>query len=114
MKDIETYEECQFLIERFYDKLMGDEHIGDYFRDLNLSMHIPRVAEFWAFILIDRTGYKGNMMDAHARLPLKVDDFDRWLTLFHETVREHFSGEKANLAIERSTLIAWTMKSKLT
>ncbi len=114
MKDIETYEECQFLIERFYDKLMGDEHIGHYFRDLNLSMHIPRVAEFWAFILIDRTGYKGNMMDAHARLPLKVDDFDRWLTLFHETVREHFSGEKANLAIERSTLIAWTMKSKLT
>jgi hemoglobin len=46
-------------------------------------------------------------------LPLKLDDFDRWLALFHETVREHFSGEKANLAIERSTLIAWTMKSKL-
>ena len=114
MKDIETYEECQFLIERFYEKLMSDAHIGHYFRDLNLSKHIPRVAEFWAFILIDRTGYTGNMMDAHARLPLKVNDFDRWLALFHETVNEHFGGVKANLAIERSSLIAWTMKSKLT
>jgi hemoglobin len=113
MKDIETYEECQFLIERFYDKLMTDQHIGHYFQELNLSKHIPRVAEFWAFILIDRTGYTGNMMDAHARLPLIVDDFDRWLTLFHETVHEHYNGEKANLAIERSTLIACTMKSKL-
>ena len=113
MKDIETYEECKFLIERFYEKLALDEHIGHYFRDLDLGKHIPRVAEFWAFILIDRTGYTGNMMDAHARLPLKVGDFDRWLALFHETVSEHFSGEKANLAIERSTLIAWTMKSKL-
>jgi len=114
VKDIETYEECQFLIERFYEKLVLDEHIGHYFRDLDLSKHIPRVAEFWAFILIDRTGYTGNMMDAHARLSLKVGDFDRWLAQFHETVRENFNGEKANIAIERSTLIAWTMKSKLT
>jgi len=113
MKDIETYEECLFLIERFYDKLIQDEHIGHYFHGLDLKKHIPRVAEFWAFILIDRTGYTGNMMDAHARLPLNVDDFDQWLVLFHKTVREHFSGEKANLALERSTLIAWTMKSKL-
>ena len=113
MKDIETYEECQFLIERFYEKLMGDADIGHYFRELDLSKHIPRVADFWAFILIDQTGYTGNMMEAHARLPLKLADFDRWLALFHETVRELFTGEKANLAVERSTLIAWTMKSKL-
>ncbi len=113
MKDIETYEECQFLIEGFYDKLMVDAYIGHYFQGLDLSKHIPRVAEFWAFILIDRTGYTGNMMDAHSRLPLKLDDFDRWLSLFHETVRENFMGEKSDLAIERSKLIAWTMKAKL-
>ncbi|MEN9399856.1 MAG: hypothetical protein RL632_957 [Bacteroidota bacterium] len=114
MKDIETYEECHFLIERFYDKLLTDEHIGHYFQHLDLSKHIPRVTEFWAFILIDKTGYTGNMMDAHARLPLTGDDFDHWLALFHETVHKHFSGEKANLAVERSSLIAWTMRSKLT
>lgn len=113
MKDIETFEECHFLIERFYDKLLTDERIGHYFQSLDLSKHIPQVADFWAFILIDKTGYTGNMMDAHARLPLKETDFDRWLALFHETVHELFSGEKANLAIERSSLIAWTMKSKL-
>ena len=114
MKDIETYEECHFLIERVYDKLLTDEHIGHYFQSLDLSKHIPRVADFWAFILLDKSGYTGNMMDAHARLPLKGTDFDHWLALFHQTVNEQFSGEKAKLAIERSSLIAWTMKSKLT
>jgi hemoglobin len=113
MKDIETFEECTFLIEHFYDKLLADDLIGHYFKSLDLSKHLPRVAEFWAFILLDKTGYTGNMMEAHARLPLKEPDFDRWLALFHTTVHEHFSGEKANLAVERSSLIAWTMKSKL-
>jgi hemoglobin len=113
MKDIETYEACHFLIERFYDKLLTDDQIGHYFQSLDLSRDIPHVAEFWAFILIDKIGYTGNMMEAHARLPLKTSDFDRWMVLFHETVLEHFKGEKANMAVERSSLIAWTMKSKL-
>lgn len=113
MKDIETYEDCLLLIEKFYDKLLADEQIAHFFTDLDLKTHIPKVADFWAFILIDKPGYNNNMMTAHARLDLHDEDFQRWLELFHETINELFSGEKANLAIERSTLVAWTMKSKL-
>jgi hemoglobin len=113
MRDIETYEDCLFLIDKFYDKLLKDEQIVHYFSDLDLKKHIPRVADFWAFILIDKAGYSNNMMAAHAKLPLKEDDFTRWLELFHSTINELFSGEKAALAIERSKLVAWTMKSKL-
>ena len=113
MKDIETYDEVLFLVERFYVKLIKDPQIGHFFQSLDLSIHIPRVADFWAFILIDRPGYSGNMMDAHAKLPLQEADFDRWLLLFHETIYEYFVGEKATLAKDRSTLIAWTMRSKL-
>jgi hemoglobin len=113
MKDIETYGDCLFLIQEFYRKLLNDKQIGHFFEDLDLSTHIPNVADFWAFVLIDKPGYANNMMTAHARLDLKEPDFTRWLELFHATINENFSGEKADLAIERSRLIAWTMRSKM-
>lgn len=90
-----------------------DEHISHFFTKLDLDKHIPHVADFWAFILIDRPGYANNMMTAHAKLELKEVDFERWLKHFHDTISELFEGGKANLAIERSKLIAWTMKSKM-
>lgn len=112
MKDIETYDDCLELIKKFYDKLLIDEEIGHFFQHLDLSHHIPKVADFWAFILVDQPGYRNNMMGAHAKLDLHESDFKRWLFLFHETIGELFEGDKANLAIERSKLIAWTMTSK--
>jgi len=112
VKDIETYDDVLFLIERFYDKLQADSLIGHFFHSLDLSVHIPRVADFWSFILIDKPGYKGNMMEAHTRLPLQNEDFDQWLLLFHQSIDDNFCGDKANLAKERSTLIAWTMRVK--
>ncbi len=113
MHEIQTYGDCLFLIEKFYDKLLLDKQIGHFFKDLPLDVHIPKVAEFWAFILIDKPGYANNMIQAHAKLDLKAKDFDQWLKLFHDTIDENFLGEKAKMAKERSTLIAWTMRSKL-
>jgi hemoglobin len=114
MRDIQTPDDCHDLISYFYDKLLADKEIGHFFYDLSLDSHISRVSGFWAFILLDEAGYKGNMMEAHAHLNLKDSDFNRWLELFHETVREHFKGEKADLAIQRSSLIAMTMRAKFT
>lgn len=111
--DITTYEDCLFLIRKFYDKLLTDDTIAHFFVKLDLEEHIPRVADFWAFLLIDKPGYNNNMMTAHAKLELKEKDFVRWLALFQETINEHFAGEKAELARQRSTLIAWTMRSKM-
>jgi hemoglobin len=112
-RDIETYEDVLQLISRFYDRLLVDEQISHFFIELDLEKHIHHVADFWAFVLIDQAGYANNMMTAHSKLELKANDFERWLALFHETINELFEGEKANLATERSKLIAWTMKSKM-
>ena len=69
--DITTYEDCLLLIRKFYDKLPTDDTIAHFFVDLDLEEHIPRVADFWAFLLIDKPGYNNNMMTAHAKLELK-------------------------------------------
>jgi hemoglobin len=113
MRDIETYEDCLLLIRAFYEKLLTDTQIGHFFQTLDLTSHIPRVSDFWAFVLIDKAGYTNNMMTAHAQLVLTEKDFEQWLSLFHATIDELFAGEKANLAKERSRLIAWTMRSKI-
>lgn len=112
MKEIESKEDVELLIETFYQKLIGDELVSHFFSGLNLPEHLPRVVQFWSFILLDEAGYSANMMEKHARLDLNEESFDRWLKLFHETVDQFFTGEKADLAKQRSTLIAWTMKTK--
>jgi hemoglobin len=112
MKEIETKEDVELLIAVFYQKLVNDELVSHFFTHLNLEEHLPRVVQFWSFILLDEAGYSANMMEKHASLKLDEASFDRWLKLFHETVDQFFVGEKAELAKQRSTLIAWTMKTK--
>ncbi|MDF3025712.1 MAG: hypothetical protein K0S23_19 [Fluviicola sp.] len=112
MKEIESKEDVALLVETFYQKLVNDELVSHFFSQLDLKEHLPRVIQFWSFILLDEAGYSANMMEKHARLDLNEESFDRWLKLFHETVDQFFTGEKAELAKQRSTLIAWTMKTK--
>lgn len=112
MKEIEARTDLTFLIETFYDKLLIDPLTRPIFEHLDLDEHIPRVVDFWSFVLLDEAGYKANMMEKHMHLPLTEELFERWISLFHQTIDEHFVGEKADLAKQRSSLIAWTMKSK--
>jgi hemoglobin len=112
MKAIESKEDVELLIETFYQKLVKDELVSHFFSKLDLKEHLPRVVQFWSFILLDEVGYSANMMEKHAKLDLNEASFDRWLKLFHETVDQFFVGEKADLAKQRATLIGWTMKTK--
>ena len=112
MKKIESKEDVELLVETFYQKLIKDELISHFFSELDLKEHLPRVVQFWSFILLNEEGYNTNMMEKHIKLDLNEASFDRWLKLFHETVDQFFVGEKADLAKQRSTLIGWTMKMK--
>jgi hemoglobin len=112
MKEIETNEDVALLVDTFYQKLVKDELVSHFFNHLNLDEHLPRVVQFWSFILLDEAGYSANMMEKHAKLDLNEESFERWLNLFHETVDQFFNGEKAELAKQRSTLVTWTMKTK--
>jgi hemoglobin len=112
MKEIESKQDVELLVKTFYQKLVKDALVSHFFSQLDLDEHLPRVVQFWSFILLDEAGYSANMMEKHARLDLDEASFDRWLKLFHETIDEFFVGERAELAKQRSTLIAWTMKTK--
>ena len=113
MKQIETKEDVKKLVDVFYGKVLNDNTLSPFFKHLNLDVHLPKMIQFWSFVLLDETGYTTNVVEKHMKMPLKKNHFDQWLKLFNETIDELFVGEKVDLAKQRAFTIAWTTEYKL-
>jgi hemoglobin len=108
------------LIDAFYIKVRQDELIGFFFEQIvqvNWEKHLPVMYEFWDNIVFSTGHYQGNPMGAHFKIhaisPMKAEHFQRWLSLFFETVDEHFTGENADLIKRRAESIAYIMQAKI-
>ncbi len=112
--DITSKEDIEKWQLQFYKKLLNNPETAPKFEHLNLNEHMPRVNQFWEFVLLDVPGYKTNVFDQHIHLNLEKKHFDWWLKYFMETTDELFEGEKANMAKERVKIIATTFLHKLT
>jgi hemoglobin len=113
MKDIETEEDISFWLHRFYEKLLSDPVTAPKFEDLDLKAHMPKLVQFWAFVLLDKPGYTTNVFEKHIHLNLEKVHFDLWLQYFRETIEQLFVGEKAEMAKQRVTLLATTFMHKI-
>jgi hemoglobin len=124
MRDIETRQDLEKLLESFYQKAFADQTIGYIFRDvakLDLVEHLPIIADFWEMMLFGTVNfqekYRRSPMLKHIELsekePLIKEHFTQWLKIFFETIDENFAGEKADLAKFRAKAIANTMFMKV-
>jgi hemoglobin len=113
MKDIETEEDISFWLHKFYEKLLADPVTAPKFEDLDLAAHMPKLVQFWAFVLLDKPGYTTNVFERHSHLNLEKEHFDVWLQHFRETTEQLFAGEKAEMAKQRVTLLATTFMHKI-
>lgn len=64
-------------------------------------------------VLLGKNGYKGQPFPKHLVLPISGEHFNRWLTLFEQTIDELFEGEKAEEAKQRAMMIAQTFQYKM-
>ena len=110
--DIKSREDIEVLINAFYEKLLQIDEIKPVFAGINFPAHVPHIVAFWSFVLLDEEGYKTNVFDKHINLPIKVHMFDVWLDIFNSTVDQLYKGEKAEMAKQRATSLAYTFKSK--
>ncbi len=109
MSDITNDSDIKTLVHAFYDKVQQDERLGYIFNDhaeVDWDHHLPRMVDFWSNLLFQTGRYKGRPFRQHMPLPIQQEDFFRWLSLFKETVDEHFEGEKADYAKEMASKIA--------
>ncbi len=112
-KEIENRQDLVQLVDRFYDRVVHDDLLAPHFKDLDFAEHKPRMVAFWAFVLLGEAGYATNVFDKHRHLSIGKPHFDRWLALFTETVQAYFTGEKADAAVNRAKLLAWTFSEKM-
>lgn len=110
--DITSKQDIEKLVDTFYGRVLQDVELAPFFARLDFEVHMPKMVHFWSFVLLDEPGYTTNVTDKHMQMPLSKAHFDRWVELFHTTVDELFAGEKAELAKQRATLIAWTIQNK--
>jgi hemoglobin len=57
--------------------------------------------------------YQGNPFSKHIQLKINAAHFERWLTLFHQTVDELFAGDKAQETKDRARGIAGVFKHRM-
>lgn len=119
-KDISKPHHIKNLVDHFYNKVRVDPVIGYIFNDVakvNWDNHLPKMYSFWEFTLLGSASYRGNLMMKHITIntkePLTQTHFDRWLSLWEETIDHFFEGETANRAKERGQLMKTVMLLKM-
>lgn len=102
LPDIQTREDIQQIVSGFYEAVKQDDLIGWIFTDafaVDWEAHIPLMVDFWESVLFGTAIYRGNPVHKHVavdrQVPLQDAHFERWLTIFHQTVDSRFAGEKA-------------------
>jgi hemoglobin len=114
--DIATEDHIKILVDSFYEKVNADELLSPIFNSVakvEWEHHLPTMYQFWSSLLLRSNSYRGAPWPKHAILPVDAKHFARWLTLFKQTVDEHFSGTKAIEAKNAAASIADTFQNRL-
>jgi hemoglobin len=115
-KDIERLEDIKVLVDGFYDKIKEDELLAPIF-NFRLSTHwvphLEKMYTFWNAALFGVKGYNGNPYMKHATMELDPEHFERWISMFNQTIDEHFQGPLAEEAKIRGAVMASMFLFKL-
>lgn len=116
MKDIEDIKDIQLFVDDFYTKVKVDEIIGPVFLKAipgDWGPHLDKMYAFWNAALFGVSGFKGNPFARHAPLEIERPHFERWLSLFDETIDKYFKGPVANETKKKADIMAVTFLSRL-
>jgi hemoglobin len=98
-KEINSIEYIHLLVDSFYERVRKDEVLAPIFNEKikEWPHHLDIMYRFWQTLLLNQNTYNGTPFLKHQTLPIEKEHFERWLTLFHETVDTLYSG---NIAVE--------------
>lgn len=104
--DLDSPEAIAEMVRRFYQDVAQDDLLGPVFNDVaqvDWAEHLPKLAAFWCRALLGLPGYSGNPFRAHARIhqrsPFTHAHFERWLSLFTDTIELGWVGPNATRAL---------------
>jgi hemoglobin len=115
LNDIATEQDIRVLVDSFYELVAKDDLLGPIFNEIarvDWEHHLPTMYTFWSTMLFRSMSYKGRPWPKHAPLPVRKEHFERWVSLFCQTVDARFSGAKANEAKSIALSIADTFQTR--
>lgn len=115
-KDISAVTDVKTLVDDFYSRIRANELLGPIFKNIigdNWERHLQRMYDFWQTILLETPAYSGSPFLKHAKLPIAKEHFDSWIALWHQTIDDHFIGEKATEAKWRADKMSEMFQYKL-
>lgn len=115
-KDITNREDIIVLVNKFYQRVRQDDLIGPIFNEKigkHWGEHLKKLYDFWDSRLFNTETYEGRPLMLHKPLPIGIDHFKRWLTLWYKTVDDLFAGDKAEEAKQRATQIGGFFLEKI-
>ncbi len=103
------------VVDHFYEKVRMDDDIGPVFNATvhDWDAHKRLLTSFWSSIALRAGSYRGNPMAAHRPLPIRAEQFDRWLELWLETCNEHLDAAHAAQMVDYASRIADSLKRGL-
>lgn len=116
LQDIQTLDDVKLLANSFYEKVRGDETLADIFNERignRWPEHLEKMYRFWQTVLLEEHTYFGAPFPPHANLPVGHFHFEKWLKLFHATVDDLFTGEKAEGTKWRANRMAEMFELKI-
>lgn len=120
-RDLDSPEEVMELVTRQYVDVVQDDLLSAYFNfgpdHIDWQAHIGQVTDYWCHVLLFAPGYEidtiENHRPLHETLEFTPEAFDRWLTIFTDTVDAGWRGPNADFAKKRATGMAWAMAQRL-
>lgn len=116
MKTIETREDINILVHKFYAKVRKEPILGPIFNNHipneKWPEHLDKLTDFWETNLFGIPKFKGNPTLKHINVDKNLDykteqlHFGLWLQLWFETIDELYEGELATKAKEASRRMA--------
>jgi hemoglobin len=113
MNDIRD-EDLHDLLVEFYATVERDALLAPYFAPIDMSEHIPRIADFWSTMLFHSGRYSGNAFRPHLEMPgLTAEHFAHWLATLEQVVDASFVGPVADDMKALGHRVAYSMQLRL-
>ena len=119
-RDLEARRDVHDLVVGFYREIVFDDLLEPVFgevAEVDWSVHIPRLIDYWCRILLGEPGYEGNLLAAHQHVhdldPFRAEHVDRWYALWAGSVDAGWAGPVAEQAKRHAERIARSIARRL-
>lgn len=120
-RDLDDRAQVHDLVVGFYRELVFDDLLAPVFdevAEVDWTLHIPRLVDYWCRVLLNEPGYDGFLLGAHRKVhereAFRPEHFARWYALWVESIDVRWEGRVAERAKRHAGKVARILSRQLT